>query len=1538
MEGRIRGDDARELSETLLRTYFRTQDYPYTRHHIESFDQFLSQDLPAIIKAENPFTLLQEPIGSTGMYALKAEVFIGGLNGDRITIGTPTANLRDTDEIRILYPNEARLRNFTYASMIEADIVIRVTISKPNPSGGRPTSEVLLLDPATDPSAYGYLARFPLVKMPIMLHSRYCVLHGKPQPFLREVGECAYDHGGYFIVSGAEKVLITSQEQAFNMLNVLRQDRDPQLSIYGSISCLNPVTRQVKRVAFGWLRQQNVLHVSIPLVRKPIPIFVLFRALGLQADGDIVRAIFPDPTSAEAKILEPYLHESILDAYPFLDTFSAVQFIKTMTKGFSEAHVLDILHNQLFIHVEDRPGARIAFLAECVRQILRVLAGLDKSTDRDDMRNRRCLTSGVLTRMLFQGVYKTWKKAAILTLDKEFKFNKSLYKDMNFLNLFSAGTLNQMFRAGMLTEGIMRGFKGKWGSGVGEEKSGVLQALSRLSYLDFMSHCRRCVKDFDTGMKDPGPRRLHTSQFGYFCTSETPNGASIGITKNLSMLTAISTATEPGPLIDWLFRRGGLYACDQVTPELVSAAVPVFVNSGIVGYTLRPQMLRDVLKAMKWTGCLPASASISFSIRERRVSIYLDEGRPMRPLIHLDKGGAIPLEKLTAAASWRDHLFGSLPMTKERGLHQSGFVDPLVGTEAPSLEDYMKALVPYTGAIEYVDPYEANEAYIATYAEHIQAESSHMEVHPSTIVGLLTSMIPFPNHNQSPRNQLSCSQSKQGLSVYATNFPNRFENQVHVLCYGEAPLVRTLYYDYLADGQMGYGHNLILALGCFSGYNQEDGIVFNADAFQRGLFRNMTHRSYEAAEEDDDHAHTRTRIGNPAKIPGWTSLKAGLDYSKLDDRGIIRVGELVDETTVLVGRYLQTQGGDMRDASVTAQVWTSGRVEKVAVMTDNNGRALVKVRVIQDRVPELGDKFSNRHGQKGTMGMLIRAHDMPRSESGMVPDMIMNPHAIPSRMTMAQMLEALLGKAAANLGAIGNATAFMNEGDPSEQIGRVLREQLGMQPLGEEFLYDGQSGRMIPSTIFIGNVYTMRLKHMTEDKWNARAEGRREQRTHQPTGGRGNQGGMRIGEMERDAISGHGMMDFTRETYMKRSDGYETVVCNGCGTIPIYNESKKLYLCSMCDGPVQFLGDTPTNLELLPANKRSLVSFSRVEIPYAMKVLDQELTTFMNIGMRVLTERDVKQLRGPPIVELTADQQRAALEAPLPERVLPETDVPERIEPKEELTVRPEDLSALGVVPPGLEPEEGTGAEAPPVNKQVLNAAVNAAVNAALDTAATSTSAARVNAAAVNAAVNAAIAAANAVPAPVDAPVTSAAAAPTTSLTLTAFQPVAPAPAESGLDDADFEALPGDEEGAPLQRGGGTAVSSTHATSMRSEVNVKTSTQPVLVVPLQVAPPATTAPPAEMVPPPAPGAPPTFVVDTGDRAMGAMGLTRPQTGGGTRRVGGHSRSPSRGGAGGATNAASYGTGKVTVTKLGGGGDNASASTGANVKVNVVKQG
>jgi len=1279
------------LSRKLLETYFKTTEYPFTRHHIDSFDQFVSQDIPAIIKSNNPILLLKELMPKTNTYMYRVEIFVGGLTGEEIEIGTPTIALQKATEVRILFPNEARLRNLSYVSTVYATVLVRLTINLPDTPANQPAEPILL-----------EFKRMALFQLPILLHSRYCILHNKPASFLREAGECPQDQGGYFIVDGSEKVLITRQEQAFNTLYVQQQPNNDKVQTYGNITCLSSETRQVKVVTFNWVRATDTLQVTLPYVRKPLPLFLLFRAMGVQCDEDILRLIYPDLESAEAKLIVPSLLQSIAEASPFTDSYSSVQFIKAMTKGFSEEHVYDILFNQTFIHISDKVGgSRVHFLAECVRRFMRVHLGIDPNADRDDTRNQRALTSGHLVRMLFANAYTNWKKAVRLAVDSEYAYNVDTYRGAKFVNIFSEGNIPKLFvypgrnekgkKSGItITEGILRGFKGRWvtgGSGGGgalghsDEKSGVLQALSRISYLDFMSHTRRVVLNFDTGMKLTRPRQLHTSQYGFFCTNETPGGSSIGITKNLSLMTMLSIACDPRPMIAMLVARAWVIPCSEMRNDLMRTAVPVFLNNGIIGYTLQPYDLTEVLKLMKWTGCLPAFTSISFSIRNRKVLLFMDEGRPTRPLIHLETG-RLPKEVLESAKTWRELVLGSFAPTAAHGLSTSLMVDPFVETPgAIPFAKYKELLGPHVGVIEYVDPYEQNEAFIVNFPEHLNKEASHMEVHPCTIVSIVNGMIPFANFNQSPRNQLSCSQSKQGVGMYATNFQNRYDNTANIMCYGESPIVRTLTYDVLGEGQMPYGHNLIMAIMPFQGYNQDDGIVFNDDSFQRGMFRNINYRSYQAFEEFDKLANTRAVIANPLRIHHWTDLKPGRDYTKLDERGIIKVGELVDENTVLVGRYIQDKSGKINDSSLTAQVWTSGRVESVVVTVNNMGMLLVKVRITQDRTPELGDKFSTRHGQKGTIGMRFRAHDLPATAEGLVPDMFVNPHCIPSRMTIAQLMEMIFGEVCYRNTMIGDATLFMSDASAPEAIGRVLEGQFGLEKTGNNILYDGASGVQMPTTIFMGPVFGMRLKHMVEDKWNARAEGRKEQRTHQPTGGRGAQGGLRIGEMERDALAGHGISRFLRESLMERADKAEIRVCNGCGTVPIFNDRQKLFVCPLCDGPVKFMGTTAQNMELLPTTQRSLATSDIVEMPYATKLLADELQTYMNMGMRILTGDAISGLKEPiyDLPEMSAV--RNALGKPLPEVVLPETRVPEYRVVVPEVLPSAEELGVLGVIP-----------------------------------------------------------------------------------------------------------------------------------------------------------------------------------------------------------------------------------------------------------------
>lgn len=1226
-------DQVSDLPLRTLNAYYEQTPLFLTRHHIDSYEHFIFNEMPQLIHSNNPILVLKEPLApEQGIYRYKTEIYIGGKVESaadlRIDVGAPIVTLDGGKTVRRMFPNEARMRGLTYAALIRCDIDIVITRTEKKAGGGAEDFESRqIVIP---------FKNFPLLRLPVMLRSKLCSLGEKlTDELAAQMGESPLEHGGYFIIDGAEKLLITRQEQAFNSLYIARKNpTDLETEVYASVVSQNPETKINRRCSLFLNRDGGAIRVSVPSVRGGVPLFVLFRALGVEADRDIVRMIFPDENSPFTKLYEDLLIPSIQDAWPINTQAMAVHFMATLTHQGNVASVMDILNNALFAHVPNRPMARAYFLAEMVLKLVKCKTRILANTDRDDIRNQRLLTTGTLLRDLFAAVWSDWYKAVRLGIDEQYNYNKTLYEGDRFVDLFTAGNASTIFKTDVLQTGVMRGFRGKWGTNGFNEKTGVLQPLARISFFDAMSHCRRVLLDFDTSMKQKGPRHLHPSQVAYFCTNETPTGAHIGVTKNYTMMTYVSLAAKVEPVLTWLETRGGMISIKNATINDRATGTIVKINGGTVGFTNEPENLAKVLKLLKWTACLAPTASVSFNTFERELRIYLDEGRPLRPLWHMEEGGRWPpaarymMENPDFVPSWRNLVLGELPLTAKRNLSDVDFIDPLADRPSATLNDYNTLLYPRAGAIEYVDPYESNEAFISWWGStDLSAQHSHVEIHPSTLMGLMVNMIPFANHNQSPRNQLSCSQSKQGIGYYATNWLQRYDTYASQLCYGEAPLVRTLVFDHAGKGQACYGFNCIVAMVSTDGYNQDDGILFNRSSVERGMFRSLSLRSYEALEEVDSISKVEYHIANPKILPAWTDLRPGQDYSKLDENGIIREGEIVEDHTVLVGRYMENPDTkSIKDASITPGVFTRGRVDSVVVINQANGFRMVRIRILSERIPELGDKFGSRHGQKGTMGMLIAAEDMPHTAEGIVPDILVNPHGLTSRMTVAQLLECLFGRFGAETGAKCNATTFFNRENIIKTVGESL-ESLGLHPHTENLMYCGTTGKQLNCSIFMGPLYFMRMRHLTGDKLNSRGEGRREMRTHQPTGGRGNEGGMRIGEMERDAVLAHGVSLFLQESMMKRADATSFWICNGCGTIPIYNERENLFVCPMCDGPVEYSGNTADTLALIQPLKRSRVTFSKIEMPYAMKLLDQEITTFMGAGFRYVTEKSVARLK-----------------------------------------------------------------------------------------------------------------------------------------------------------------------------------------------------------------------------------------------------------------------------------------------------------------------
>ena len=541
--------------------------------------------------------------------------------------------------------------------------------------------------------------------------------------------------------------------------------------------------------------------------------------------------------------------------------------------------------------------------------------------------------------------------------------------------------------------------------------------------------------------------------------------------------------------------------------------------------------------------------------------------------------------------------------------------------------DFKYILENNQAVIEYIDTSESETALVCVNDKDIYNKPyTHMEIHPSLILGVMGNQVIFPENNPLPRDLFSCGQSKQAISIYHTNYNSRFDKVGVVLNYGQLPIVKSRYFKYINNEEHAYGINAIVAIACYGGYNVEDAVLFNKASLDRGLFRNTYYNTYETREDSSKVGNSTvdSRFANIEKI-NIVGTKPGYDYSDLDDDGLVKENTLLDDKKVLIGKVLTNLSNPevSLDSSIFPKKGQLGYVDKTFITEGEEGFRIAKVRVRDDRTPAIGDKFCSRCGQKGTVGLVIDEKDMPFTEQGIRPDIIINPHALPSRMTIGQLLETVMGKAASGYGAFAECTAFNNNGSKYKSFGKLLTS-LGYSSTANELLYNGQSGEQMQADVFIGPTYYMRLKQLVKDKINFRAKGPRTVLTRQTVQGRANDGGLRVGEQERDAIVGHGLSYFLQESLLVRGDEYFMAICNVTGMIAIHNTNLNLFMSPFADGPIKYVGELDDTMKIDKITKFGR-SFSIVRVPYAFKLLIQELST-LNINIRIITEDNIEQI------------------------------------------------------------------------------------------------------------------------------------------------------------------------------------------------------------------------------------------------------------------------------------------------------------------------
>ena len=1226
----------------ILDLYFKDHKYPFTGHHLDSYRNFVKVKIPEIVKLNNPITMIKLNNINKNMI-VKVEIFVGGEEGDNIFVDRPISF--ENGAPKLITPNDARMKNLTYETHIFAKIIVKITDEK---------NGVKIIE----------FNNIAIGSIPIMLHSDICLLKNNGSDILKLLGECPYDTGGYFIIDGKEKVIIAQENIVTNKLFIskLKDDDDSGFSYKGAIRCIadkgsakpynvtfyyvnNPILKnglyRDDDFKIKYMKSKKYIYgsilVSLPSFSEKIPLFILFRALGIESDKEIYNTIFGDNlNNIEKEFFDNLIRPSIISSYykynendVYIYTQNeALNYLKNKVKYSSIEHVKSVIMTEIFPNIDelDNKGKYLGYL---ILQFIKTVIGTMPVSDRDSYIYKRVDISGFKLTELFQEAYIKLRDNIRIKIDNEYYYGSYKEKD-NYNDIVNNNNIYKIIDSLIITETFGKSLKGRWGLiNNSDPELGIVQDLSRISYIGYLSHLRRVNIPIDRSVKITSPHRLHSQQWGMMCPFESPDGASIGYLKNLSLLTKITAGLNVDNIKKCLLDIG-IIPLNKFNLLINKDITKVLLNGTLFGYTGEPIFITRLLKAYRRNGLINILISISWNIHYNEIRIFTEAGRPCRPLLILKKNSNENeiLAYKNKCSNWFDMLNGQYNKLADEDKNEDFYYRDIYKNPIETYEEniseenkYKKILknLEETGAcIEYLDNEESDTLLIAMSKEDITSYHTHLEIHPSTIFSVVTGNIPMCNHNQAARNVFHAAQSKQAIGIYATNFNKRFDTMSYVLHYPQRAIINTRISQYTSSDYMANGYNTIVAIMTYSGFNQEDSIMINKASIHRGLNYLSYYKSITATSKIIS-SYERIIFGNPIKLKekiGKYDEIIGIknkDYSIIDDNGFVKKGTYIPQgqEVIIIGMLnvkeiyyehkegvftIQRKKKIYTDISISTDNSLYGTINDVYISNKLSGEdsIICKVKFLKIKKPEFGDKHSSRHGQKGVIGMIIPEENMPYTKDGIRPDIIINPHAIPSRMTIGHLVECIYAKLCCIDGILGDATVFIPIDNNS--IYNKL-ENSGYDKYGNEILYNGYTGKQIETEIFIGPTYYFRLKHMVAEKINSRGTGKVTGLTRQPTEGRRKGGGLRIGEMERDTILSHGISMFIQESMMERSDKYAWAVCKKCGTLVALNISLNINECNNCNND----------------------DISVIKTPYAFKLLIQEFEA-MGIQMRINTE------------------------------------------------------------------------------------------------------------------------------------------------------------------------------------------------------------------------------------------------------------------------------------------------------------------------------
>lgn len=1170
-------NDVWKIAEKLLT---KNNGNQLMKHHLDSYELFINNYIPSILYEKEYYDMASKWDEKNDVHNIPEEKELQELiynddekmnNNDEDSVIKKQfkykikiknhffdeAVFKDKESKKtLLYPHISRERNLTYSIPLYVDLEITKRLVLYNTG----TKQKYEKDISTT-----VFERELLANIPLMVNSTLCNTN-KLIYKEEKIKQCKFDKGGYFIIKGNEKVIISQERLIYNKC-LLTTPKDTAFSHCITIRTNTNMTQVAKVLKIlhkskNGVSGERTLKVVFANVKIPIPLFVIFKYLGAKSDKEMLEYIIGNREDENLKML-------LLPSFNDFDKAKQHMKSKNMTlndfiqNSFNKKSMqVDYAINNRVLSNLKNNKEKMIFLGHMVRKLLDNVNKRGKVMDRDNFVNKRIETSGVLLSQLFKKLYRDIMQSLRNTISKEYEWQPTKLK------ILKQSIITNKINGCLAT--------GNWDSKISQEhkKCGIAQMLKRLTYIDTVSHLRRVNSPIAKTGKLFDPRKLHNSQIGYFCPAESPEGHQVGLIKNLALSCGISGFSEPKIVLDVMLKdciHIFTYVDNMEMTLVTNKHIYIFINGTIQGMTNKPYELINILRNERRNGRINSMVSISYKPEEEEIIIYTTECRLSRPLFIL-KDNQLKIKPDLLNKIKKDNFV---------------FSDLLIN-----------------GLIEYIDTSENETIMIAKNKEHLLKNKdntcfTHMELDNSLLFGVTGSLIPFPEHNQAPRVLYQCAQAKQAIGINSTDVGRRMDTQSHVLHYSQKPLVYTKTSDILGMNDLPAGQNIIVAIGCFGAYNIEDSLIMNKSSVERGLFRTTTYRTYRTENKKDMSVNSREEFCNPIHRKDVEELKNKNLYKNLDKRGIVEIGSVLKQNDILVGKISPIQYENKnaenkriityKDTSIQVKQKDKGTVDRI-FLTDNNNNSeqIVKVRLRNTRIPEIADKCSSRHGQKSTIGIILNEEDMPVSESGICPDIIINPHCLPSRMTVGQILETVLGKKSAMDGSFFDATAFHNKIDPNN-LDKLLIER-GFDGSGKETLFNPETGDELQAKIFIGPTYYQRLKHMVSDKMHARGVGPVNKLTQQPTEGRSKAGGLKIGHMEVDCLHSHGLANFLQDKFFDGSDKYFVDVCGNCNNLCTGRniKCKNMSFCTVCD------------------NKDDI---RKIALPYSSKLLLYEITS-----------------------------------------------------------------------------------------------------------------------------------------------------------------------------------------------------------------------------------------------------------------------------------------------------------------------------------------